>query len=172
MNEKTRRVALLGVLFALAMALSFFEGALAPLLGLPPGVKPGLANVVVMYALFWLSWRDALALTVLKSGFVFLVQGASAAAAQRVRRRVRAGGDDACAPAGRHGVDAVGLGRHRAQFRAAGGGEPLVYAVGLHAGLRAGAACPPGLCMGSLTAAVLRAAAPAFDRLWKHKKNK
>ena len=35
-----RRAALLGMLFALSAVLSLFEGALAPALGLPPGVKP------------------------------------------------------------------------------------------------------------------------------------
>ena len=38
-NEKTRRVALMGLLFALSVVLSFLEGTLTPLLGLPPGVK-------------------------------------------------------------------------------------------------------------------------------------
>ena len=37
-NEKTRRVALMGLLFALSVVLSFLEGTLTPLLGLPPGV--------------------------------------------------------------------------------------------------------------------------------------
>ena len=77
-REQTRRVALLGMLFALAMVLSWLEGLVTPLLGLPPGVKPGLANIVVMYALLFLGGREALALTVLKSGFVLLVQGGAA----------------------------------------------------------------------------------------------
>ena len=59
-NEKTRRVALMGLLFALSVVLSFLEGTLTPLLGLPPGVKLGLANVVVMYALFFLGRGSAL----------------------------------------------------------------------------------------------------------------
>lgn len=45
------------MLFALAMVLSFLESTLSPLLGLPPGVKLGLANVVVMYTLFF--WASA-----------------------------------------------------------------------------------------------------------------
>ena len=48
---KAKEVALLGVLFALAMALSFMESALTPLLGLLPAMKLGLSNVVVMFAL-------------------------------------------------------------------------------------------------------------------------
>ena len=51
--EKTRRIALSGLLFALAMALSFIEGTLT-IPGLLPGMKLGLANIVVMYALFFM----------------------------------------------------------------------------------------------------------------------
>lgn len=43
--EKTRRIALSGLLFALAMALSFIEGTLT-IPGLLPGMKLGLANIV------------------------------------------------------------------------------------------------------------------------------
>ena len=72
--ERTRRVALSGLLFALAMALSFIEGSLV-LPGLLPGMKLGLANIVVMYALFFMGPRQALILDVLKALFVFLVSG-------------------------------------------------------------------------------------------------
>ena len=48
--SKAKQVALSGMLFALAMALSFAEGTLT-IPGLLPGMKLGLANVVVMYAL-------------------------------------------------------------------------------------------------------------------------
>ena len=47
--QKTRHIALSGLLFALAMALSFIEGTLV-IPGLLPGMKLGLANIVVMYA--------------------------------------------------------------------------------------------------------------------------
>ena len=42
--EKTRHIALSGLLFALAMALSFIEGSLV-IPGLLPGMKLGLANI-------------------------------------------------------------------------------------------------------------------------------
>lgn len=77
-NNMVRRVALTGVLFALAMGLSFLENAIAPLLGLPPGVKPGLANVVVMVSLFLLTRREAVFLVVLKAGFNLLYRGVTA----------------------------------------------------------------------------------------------
>ena len=75
--EKTRRIALSGLLFALAMALSFIEGTLT-IPGLLPGMTLGLANIVVMYALFFMGPRQALVLDVLKALFVFLVSGFTA----------------------------------------------------------------------------------------------
>ena len=76
-ESKAHRVALSGLLFALAMALSFIEGSLV-IPGLLPGMKLGLANIVVMYALFFMGARQALILDVLKALFVFLVSGATA----------------------------------------------------------------------------------------------
>ena len=75
--QKTRHIALSGLLFALAMALSFIEGTLV-IPGLLPGMKLGLANIVVMYALFFMGPRQALVLDVLKALFVFLVSGFTA----------------------------------------------------------------------------------------------
>ena len=66
--EKTRRIALSGLLFALAMALSFIEGTLTI-----PGLLPGMK-----YALFFMGPRQALVLDVLKALFVFLVSGFTA----------------------------------------------------------------------------------------------
>ena len=76
-ESKAHHVALSGLLFALAMALSFIEGSLV-IPGLLPGMKLGLANIGVMYALFFMGARQALILDVLKALFVFLVSGATA----------------------------------------------------------------------------------------------
>ena len=59
--NKTHSIALSGLLFALAMALSFIEGTLV-IPGLLPGMKLGLANIVVMYALFFMGPKQALVL--------------------------------------------------------------------------------------------------------------
>lgn len=64
--KKTHEIALSGLLFALAMALSFIEGTLV-IPGLAPGMKLGLANIVVMYALFFMGARQALYLDLLKA---------------------------------------------------------------------------------------------------------
>ena len=75
--SKAKQTALSGMLFALAMALSFAEGSLT-IPGLLPGMKLGLANVVVMYALLFMGAGQALILDLLKALFVFLVSGPTA----------------------------------------------------------------------------------------------
>ena len=68
----------MGLLFALAMALSAAESFLLP--ALPLGIKIGLSNIVTMFTLFVLGRRDAILMAILKSAFVFLVRGAVSAA--------------------------------------------------------------------------------------------
>ena len=68
-GRKTHEIALSGLLFALAMALSFVEGTLV-IPGLMPGMKLGLANIVVMYALFFMGGKQALVLDLLKAPLV------------------------------------------------------------------------------------------------------
>ena len=59
----TRRVSLLGVLVALALALHVLEAQIpAPL----PWVKPGFANLMTLVALLSLGWRSALLVMVLR----------------------------------------------------------------------------------------------------------
>ena len=75
--SKTKQITLSALLFALAMALSFIEGSIT-FPGLLPGMKLGLANIVIMYALFFMGARQALFLDLLKALFVFLVTGPTA----------------------------------------------------------------------------------------------
>ncbi len=67
-----RKTALYGLLVALAFILSYLETFLPPI-GIP-GVKLGLANLVVVMSLYRLRPRDALAIAVLRivlAGFTF-----------------------------------------------------------------------------------------------------
>lgn len=74
-ESKTQRMVLTALLFAVALVLSLVENAL-PALPLPvPGVKLGLSNIAVMYALFFLNKRDAYAIAVLKGVFVLITRG-------------------------------------------------------------------------------------------------
>lgn len=75
--NKTRKTTTMGLLFALAMVLSFVEGTIVPFFGLPPGVKLGLSNIVVMYCMVYLGGGSAFQLALLKGFFGFLTRGAT-----------------------------------------------------------------------------------------------
>ena len=82
MNDKRRRLRLLTVtalLAAAALAMSFFERLLTAGLPLPPGVKPGFANIAVLFACAAVGLPCALFIVILKAGFAFLTAGGVAA---------------------------------------------------------------------------------------------
>ena len=75
-KQSSVRVARLGLLFALAIALSFLES----LVPLPiPGLRLGLSNIVVMYCLFLRGPGEGYLLCGLKAAFVLLTRGGIAA---------------------------------------------------------------------------------------------
>ena len=85
MNKKTnetispaKKAALVGMLAAATLALSFIERALCASLPLPPGVRPGLSNIAVMFAAVALGLPFAMGIIVIKAGFVLLISGAYA----------------------------------------------------------------------------------------------
>lgn len=72
-NGKARRVALYGMLVALAFILSYVESLVPVTLGIP-GVKLGLANLVVVIALYTLDLKGAFVISVVRivlSGLTF-----------------------------------------------------------------------------------------------------
>lgn len=80
MSFKTPKVMVLtAMLFAVAIVLAVVENILPPILVTVPGVKLGLSNIAVMYALFFVGKRQAFMIAVLKSFFVFITRGAVAA---------------------------------------------------------------------------------------------
>lgn len=56
---KTKRITLLAMLIAISMILSYLE-SLLPQIYIVPGIKLGLANIPVMFAIFKLKPTDAL----------------------------------------------------------------------------------------------------------------
>lgn len=66
---------MMGMLFALAIALSYLENMLPPIAGAVPGIKLGLSNIVTMYCLFIEGPVSALLLAVLKGGAVTVTRG-------------------------------------------------------------------------------------------------
>lgn len=73
----TRRMAQYALLTALAMALGWLE-SLIPLAGaVPPGVKLGLTNLVVIFALYRMGPRDAAAISLVRVVLVSFTFGNS-----------------------------------------------------------------------------------------------
>lgn len=77
MNETTKRITRFGLLTALALVLGYFDRAIplsALLGGVVPGIKLGLANTVLLYAVYMMDWRSSALLMLVKvllSGFLF-----------------------------------------------------------------------------------------------------
>ena len=71
--KKTKRLVLLAMLTAVAMILSYVE-SLLPQVGIP-GVKMGLANIAVIFALFRFGWKEAAALSLVRVLLVSLLFG-------------------------------------------------------------------------------------------------
>ncbi len=70
----SKRVARYALLIALAMALSWLE-SLVPLSMAAPGMKLGLTNIVVVFALYRMSLRDAAALSLVRVLLVSMTFG-------------------------------------------------------------------------------------------------
>lgn len=75
--KKTKRLVLLAMLTAVAMILSYVE-SLLPSVGIP-GVKMGLANIAVIFALFRFGWKEAAALSLVRVVLVSLLFGSVSA---------------------------------------------------------------------------------------------
>ncbi len=75
--NKTRKLTVSALLAALAIVLSTLEGMLV-IIPQVPGVKLGLSNIAVMFALFFMDSGTALTIGILKSLFALLTRGAVA----------------------------------------------------------------------------------------------
>lgn len=59
MNTRTKKVAYLGLMAALAMILSYVESLFPPLFTAVPGIKMGLPNIVIIFALYRFGLKEA-----------------------------------------------------------------------------------------------------------------
>lgn len=76
---KTKKVAFLGMMGALALVLGFLENMLIPDIPfLPVGAKPGLSNVVTMYVATVSGFPGAVYITLIKAHFALITRGAAA----------------------------------------------------------------------------------------------
>lgn len=74
---KTKYITYMAMLLTLTIVLSIFESMLPSFTAIP-GVKLGLANIVVMFALFFIGKKHAFALNAAKGLFVLITRGAVA----------------------------------------------------------------------------------------------
>lgn len=70
----TKKLTTLAITVTLAMALSFLESQIPPLVAIP-GVKLGLANIAVIFALYRFGAREAAAVSALRVFLVALLFG-------------------------------------------------------------------------------------------------
>ena len=73
---KAKRVTVMAMCIALAMILSYVESQI-PSPGIP-GVKLGLANLVVIFALYRLGWKEAVGISLVRVVLVSLLFGSVA----------------------------------------------------------------------------------------------
>lgn len=76
--SRTQVMVLSSLIFATAIVLSIIENTLPPIVVAVPGVKFGLSNIAVMYALFFLGKKQAYTIAILKGFFAFSTRGAVA----------------------------------------------------------------------------------------------
>ena len=71
---KTRKLTWMALSIALAMVMSFIESQIPSFVPIP-GVKMGLANIVVVFALYRFGWKEALGISMLRVILVSLLFG-------------------------------------------------------------------------------------------------
>lgn len=76
-KDAPKKAALLGILAAEALALSFIEGLIPEFLPIP-GAKPGFSNIVTMFAVSSFGFSYGFAITLFKAVFALLTRGATA----------------------------------------------------------------------------------------------
>ena len=63
---KTKRLTVLALSVSLALVLSYLELLLPPLSAAVPGIKPGLANILIVFVLYRMGVRDAVCVSFLR----------------------------------------------------------------------------------------------------------
>lgn len=75
MRNKTRRVALLGVLTSVALVLSYLETMLPPISTAVPGIKMGLPNIIIIFLLYKFGLKEAVTVSLIRVFIVALLFG-------------------------------------------------------------------------------------------------
>lgn len=78
MKNNTYKIALFGVLSAVALTLSYLEGLIPTMAFMPPGAKMGFSNIATMFAASSMGILSALAITFIKALFAGITRGVTA----------------------------------------------------------------------------------------------
>ena len=78
MKNHTYKIALFGVLSAVALTLSYLEGLIPTVAFMPPGAKMGFSNIATMFAASSMGIVSALAITFIKALFAGITRGVTA----------------------------------------------------------------------------------------------
>lgn len=73
---ETRKTVHMGMLIALAMILSFIESQIPAFVAIP-GMKIGLANIAIVYALYTLGFRSAITISLIRVALSALLFGSA-----------------------------------------------------------------------------------------------
>lgn len=71
---KTKRLAVMAMAVALAMILSYVESQIPAFVAIP-GIKMGLPNILVVFVLYKLGWKDAIVISLLRVLLVSVLFG-------------------------------------------------------------------------------------------------
>ena len=77
MNKRTKKLAILAMTISLALILSFIESRIPAFVAIP-GIKIGLANIAVIFALYRLGVREAIAVSIVRVIIVSMLFGSVA----------------------------------------------------------------------------------------------
>ena len=66
MKQSTKKLVLLSLLAAVALVLSYIESVLPPLYPAIPGIKMGLANIIILVCLYIFTVKEALILSLVR----------------------------------------------------------------------------------------------------------
>lgn len=75
MKNKTKKIALLGVITSIALVLSYLESILPPIYAAIPGIKVGLPNIVIIFILYKYGLKEAVTVSALRVFIVALLFG-------------------------------------------------------------------------------------------------
>lgn len=75
MTNRTKKVAYLGLMAAVALILSYVEALFPPIYAAVPGIKVGLPNIVIIFMLYRFGLKEAMAVSLVRLAAVALLFG-------------------------------------------------------------------------------------------------